>query len=173
VRLNINNVFLCLYKEMNENNFTIYKINLPNTEKCYIGSTSNFNERCRLHKLKLNSKIKNYLIENKLTIDDLIFEVIETTTRELRYIQEQKFIEFYDTINNGFNTRYSLCNIQRKRKLHNERSKEYQQRVYATEEGKQKKRDYYQKNKERILRERKINYNKLKHNNNNNNNNEV
>ena len=113
---------------MDEYTFVIYKFLVK--DKIYIGSTYNFNRRIYEHKYKLNLNysyaLYQYMIECKLTFDNIKIEIIYTShplkTKDvlIQRLIEQHFINLYDSVNNGLNTRDAYVSIsvykQRQRK---------------------------------------------------------
>lgn len=93
---------------MNEIIMGVYKIVSKTNGKTYIGSSININVRKRNHFNNLrsrrhtNSKLQNHY--NKYGVDDLIFEIIETTNDPNEVLKiEQKYIDKLDTFKTGFN----------------------------------------------------------------------
>jgi group I intron endonuclease len=102
----------------------IYKFTHIETNRSYIGQTvQNPNQRRLEHISHSRHSPKEYHFHNALRkygIDSFTFEVIATahTLEELNLLEE-KYVNQYDSINNGFNIRQPGGN-----KLHSEKSKE-------------------------------------------------
>lgn len=88
----------------------IYKFTLNNTNRCYVGQTIQDPARRRLEHLSHSYRSeKTYHFHNALRkygVENFTFEVIATTETidELNQL-EDKFINEFDSINNGFNIR--------------------------------------------------------------------
>ena len=101
----------------------IYKFTHIDSGKSYVGQTiQNPNQRRLEHINDSKYTTKTYHFHNALRkygIDSFTFEVIDTATtlEELNFL-EGKYVEQYDSINNGFNIRQAGGN-----KLHSEESK--------------------------------------------------
>jgi group I intron endonuclease len=101
----------------------IYKFTHTITGRSYIGQTVQDPNRRRLeHIADSQYTAKEYHFHNALRkygIDSFTFEVIDTanTLEELNFL-EGKYVEQFDSINNGFNIRQAGGN-----KLHSEESK--------------------------------------------------
>ena len=84
----------------------IYKITCKINNKCYIGKSMNIFKRWETHILcneetKLQKDIKKYGIEN------FTFEILELADKDNKIINcEEYYIEKYDAINNGYNTKH-------------------------------------------------------------------
>ena len=102
----------------------IYKFTHIETGRAYIGQTTqNPNQRRLEHIADSRHTTKEYHFHNALRkygIDAFTFEVIDNarSLEELNLLEE-KYVEQYDSINNGFNIRQAGGN-----KLHSEESKE-------------------------------------------------
>ena len=102
----------------------IYKFTHISTGRCYIGQTiQNPNQRRLEHIADSKHTTKEYHFHNALRkygVDSFTFEVITTasTLDELNLLEE-KYIEQFDSINNGFNIRQAGGN-----KLHSAESKQ-------------------------------------------------
>ena len=102
----------------------IYKFTHIESGRSYIGQTIQEPNRRRLeHIADSRHTPKEYHFHNalrKYSIESFIFEVIDTanTIEELNLLEE-KYVEQYDSINNGFNIRQAGGN-----KLHSEESKQ-------------------------------------------------
>lgn len=93
--------------------YKIYKIELNGM--CYIGATSNIKNRFAQHKYSYNiehaSKFYNKIRENGLQFEDLPFEIIETIYTDFRdNVRERElfWIEHYNSINNGLNSKLPI-----------------------------------------------------------------
>lgn len=101
----------------------IYKFTHIETGRCYIGQTiQNPNQRRLEHIADSRHTPREYHFHNALRkygIDAFTFEVIDTASslEELNLLEE-KYVEQFDSINNGFNIRQAGGN-----KLHSEESK--------------------------------------------------
>ena len=102
----------------------IYKFTHIDTDRSYIGQTiQNPNHRRLEHIANSRYTSKEYHFHNALRkygIDAFTFEVIDTANslEELNLLEE-KYVEHFDSISNGFNIRQAGGN-----KLHSEESKE-------------------------------------------------
>ncbi len=88
--------------------YLIYKHTIKNTNKSYIGFTSQTMEK-RLHKHLLNAKsgikTKFYNAFNKYGIDSINSEILEYCETESEAIEKESFyIEKFDTYKNGYNS---------------------------------------------------------------------
>lgn len=102
----------------------IYKFTHIETGRCYIGQTIQDPNRRRLeHIADSRHTPREYHFHNALRkygIDAFTFEVIDTaSTLEELNLLEDKYVNEFDSINNGFNIRQAGGN-----KLHSEESKE-------------------------------------------------
>jgi group I intron endonuclease len=102
----------------------IYKFTHVSTGRCYIGQTiQNPNQRRLEHIADSKHTTKEYHFHNALRkygVDSFTFEVISaaSTLNEFNLLEE-KYIDQFDSINNGFNIRQAGGN-----KLHSAESKE-------------------------------------------------
>ena len=101
----------------------IYKFTHILTDRCYIGQTIQHPNRRRLeHIADSRHTTKEYHFHNALRkygIDSFEFEIIATaSTLEELNLLEEKYVEQFDSINNGFNIRQAGGN-----KLHSAESK--------------------------------------------------
>jgi group I intron endonuclease len=102
----------------------IYKFTHINTGRSYVGQTiQNPNQRRLEHIADSRHTPREYHFHNALRkygIDSFIFEVIDqaSSIEELNSLEE-KYVEQFDSINNGFNIRQAGGN-----KLHSEESKQ-------------------------------------------------
>lgn len=96
-------------------NSGIYKIENIITGKIYIGSATNFNHRWRIHIKRLNKKIHHSkeLQEDwlKFGIDAFKFEIIQKSDKKYNRLNEQCWINFYNSVSNGYNTYNSIKNL--------------------------------------------------------------
>ena len=102
----------------------IYKFTHIPTDRCYIGQTiQNPNQRRLEHIADSRYTTREYHFHNALRkygIDSFTFEVLATaSTLEELNLLEKKYMEQFDSINNGFNIRQAGGN-----KLHSAESKE-------------------------------------------------
>ena len=86
----------------------IYKITNLNTNKCYIGQSSDIRTRIRDHiKAGLNingSNNKFYTDMKKLGPESFMYEIIEQCPREKLNERERYWIDFFQSADYGFNT---------------------------------------------------------------------
>ena len=122
----------------------IFKISIHN--KCYIGSTYDYNQ----YKIKIINRIKNtnryskiaeYIKNNDIEDTDIHLSVIvkkelQKKNKEYKITITNEFIDLYDSNNNGFNK--------------------------PTKSIQQLGQDYYNKNKPNILKQRDTDYNRNK-----------
>jgi len=91
---------------------TIYKLKNISNNKCYIGSTINFNKRQREHfgNLKRNKHHSIYLQNayNKYGKKNFIFEEIAICNESVRNFVEKFYIEYYQSGNSNFGYNISL-----------------------------------------------------------------
>ena len=87
----------------------IYKIENKVNKKCYIGQSTNIEKRWQSHRIigkNENAKEKNYPLYKamyKYGLDNFNFEIIEECNRELLDEKEIYWINFYDSLKNGYN----------------------------------------------------------------------
>ena len=86
----------------------IYKITNKTNNKCYIGKSSNIEERWNYHKTEFIKEQKTlYSAFQKYGINNFVFEVIEEMTPEyynkFADNREQYWIIYYDSLQNGYN----------------------------------------------------------------------
>lgn len=85
----------------------IYKISTTISNRIYIGSAINFQNRKAKHirQLRVNKhcNIKLQRFVNKYGLDKLNFEIIEQCKKQLLLEREQFYIDKYDCVKNGFN----------------------------------------------------------------------
>jgi len=142
---------------------TIYKVNINN--KLYIGSSWDFDSRKSKHKYDCynenscayNCEIYKYIRENNIdwndiTIEDIYNKELDEKNNLLKRQTEQKYIDQYDSKNNGLNTRDAYTTDEQKK----QKSKEYYEN--NKEELKQKSKDYYENNKEELKQKHKEYY---------------
>lgn len=92
----------------------IYKIQSLLTNQIYIGKSTNYKERWRIHKTKGKLDIGKAIQEDGE--NNFSFEVLlECNTPDANLI-ESYFIAYYDSINNGYNQAYS-CNLTQENKI--------------------------------------------------------
>jgi group I intron endonuclease len=102
----------------------IYKFTHLASGRCYIGQTTQDPNRRRLEHISASKyTTKEYHFHNALRkygVEAFIFEVIDSANslEELNLLEE-KYVDQYDSINNGFNIRQAGSN-----KLHSKGSKE-------------------------------------------------
>lgn len=137
--------------------YYIYKITNDYNDKVYIGSTNNLKNRWRQHKQRAKDKPDYYLhrMMAKNGIDRFTFKKIKTledkTLKQVRKI-ERLFIEKYNSIENGYNSRSSILTDDEKKQYHNEKVKEAY--FKNPDRKKQYQKEYHQKNKIRLNKER-------------------
>ena len=129
--------------------FYVYKIKDVN----YIGSTNDIKNRTREHNFNSyneNSKNYNYLIykyirEKQIEIKLEILGVYKKKcSKRIKLLVEQFYINKYNSINNGLNSRNAFTNIKKYKKIYREKNKEHNKK-YQKEYYKK----YYQENKEK------------------------
>lgn len=116
----------------------IYKFTHLESGRCYIGQTTQDPNRRRLEHIS-DSKhtTKEYHFHNALRkygIESFVFEVIDSANslEELNLLEE-KYVDQYDSINNGFNIRQAGGN-----KLHSKESKERMSEAQKTAHARRK-----------------------------------
>ena len=172
---------------------TIYKFDINSL--IYIGSTWNYNNRLSKHKhdcyneniSDYNCDIYKYIRDNNIDWNDIIIEkiyMIELDEKNdlLKRQTEQKYINKYDSKNNGLNTKNAyITKEERKEQMkewkqnnkehlidyyekHKEHLKECSKEYYEEhkEEIKQKTKKYCEKHKEKIKQKKKDYYEKHK-----------
>jgi len=138
--------------------FTIYKFHI--NKMIYIGSTWNIDERLSKHKCRCydensnnyNCEIYKYIRENNIDWNNIIIENIYTQKLDeknnlLRRQTEQKYIDKYDSKNNGLNTINAYITEEERK----EKQKEYDRLRYERDREKilTQKRIYDKNNKEK------------------------
>lgn len=146
--------------------FYIYKIKDIN----YIGSTKNIKERTYRHRSNINNKKSstyNLLLyqfcreKNKKIELEILGVYKKKCSIRLRSLVEQYYINKYDSINNGYNCNQAFCS--NKQRL--EYDKKYYKNYYSKnkykilEYNKKYYEKYYPKNKNRINQKNKIKIN--------------
>jgi len=141
--------------------FYIYKIKNIN----YIGSTDNIKRRTREHKTKCyNENNKNYNLlvyqyirEKQIEIELEILGVYKKKcSKRIKLLVEQFYINKYNSINDGLNSRNAFTNKKKYRKKYNQDNKEHikeyrkKYRDDNNEKLKQGKKKYREKNKEKL-----------------------
>ena len=86
--------------------YYIYKITNKTNNKSYIGFTSNLKERFKVHRSKQTNLIISRAIR-KYGVDNFTFDILyQSFDKDYALnVMEQKYIEEYDTINQGYNQR--------------------------------------------------------------------
>lgn len=85
---------------------SIYKISFTDTDWVYIGSALKPESRRKQHLSELNNgkhhsvKLQRYFSKYKSTPS---FDIIETCTESERHLREDYWINYYDSLHNGFN----------------------------------------------------------------------
>lgn len=79
----------------------IYKITNKQTGETYIGQASNIERRLSEHKQERKQTIDNYI--NVLGVDNFDFEILEECSADELDDKEKYYIDFYDSIHNGYN----------------------------------------------------------------------
>lgn len=132
----------------------IYIIKNKVNDKVYIGSTiETLSQRFTKHKYK--SKKETYKLYNafqEIGIDNFYMELIKLypcKSKEELDIEEDKYMDVYDSINNGYNTFRPVKN----REIVKEKAKQY--RNNNPEIVKQRWKNYYENNKEKLKEKRK------------------
>ncbi len=84
----------------------VYKLIFDNTDKVYIGSSINIEQRYKTH---LTSVEQGRASKKRIKTFDLYgkprLEILQLCDTDSLCILEQKYIKEYDSVNNGFNTR--------------------------------------------------------------------
>jgi group I intron endonuclease len=131
----------------------IYKFTHIPTDRCYIGQTiQNPNQRRLEHIADSRYTTREYHFHNALRkygIDSFTFEVLATaSTLEELNLLEEKYMEQFDSINNGFNIRQAGGN-----KLHSAESKERMSIAQKEAHAKRRAegRDTHKKHKKHIF----------------------
>lgn len=128
----------------------IYKFTHKETERCYIGQTIQDPNRRRLeHIADSRHTPKTYHFHNALKkygIDAFTFEVIaEATSLTELNLLEEKYVDQYDAINNGFNIRQAggnkLHSIESKQRMSEAQKAAHARRKEANVDGGRKRRD--------------------------------
>jgi len=143
--------------EINYANTEIYKI-VPldgNLDYCYVGHTTNFNQRKKLHKSNCNNpNAKIYNLKLYKTIrdnrgwDNWIMVYIEKFPCENKRQAEAREEELRKELNGNLNAKKSFITEEEK--------KEYKKEYY--ELNKEEIKEYYEENKEEIAEKRKEYY---------------
>lgn len=155
---------------------TIYKFDI--NKMIYIGSSWDYDERLANHKYNCydensnnyNCELYKYIRENNIdwndiTIEDIYTQELDEKNNLFKRQTEQKYIEKYDSKNNGLNTRNAYTTDEQKKEQlkeyhenHKEELKEYykEYRDKHKEEIKHKKKEYYENHKEEILERMKL-----------------
>lgn len=81
----------------------IYKITNTINNMCYIGKSLCIEDRLKQHKngIKSNEHLQNAI--RKYGIENFKFEILEECSRENYNLRERYWINFYDSMNNGYN----------------------------------------------------------------------
>ena len=86
----------------------IYKITNKLDGKVYIGQSDNLERRLSEHKQKRTVTIDDYI--NVLGVENFDFEIIEQCNLDELDQKEQKYIETFDSKNNGYNIQSGVFN---------------------------------------------------------------
>lgn len=128
----------------------IYKFTHLESERCYIGQTVQDPNRRRLEHISSSRYTpKTYHFHNALNkygIDAFIFEVIaEATSLTELNLLEEKYVDQYDAINNGFNIRQAggnkLHSIESKQRMSEAQKTAHARRREVNIDGGWKRRD--------------------------------
>jgi len=152
-KIDLNIKYLIIIKMV----FYIYKIIGVN----YIGSTNDIKQRVLQHKCCcFNKKSKNhnmlvyqYIREKQKNIElEILFCYKKECSFKIQRLVEQFYINKYDSVNNGLNSYNAIVNRKKHRKEYREKNKEKikKQRKKCYEKNKKKSKEYYEKNKEKI-----------------------
>jgi len=129
----------------------------------YVGSTHDIKERCRQHNVFCwNKNLKNYNLlvyqyirEKEMKIELEILGVYKRKcSKKLKFLVEQFYINEYDSVNNGLNSKNAF-GIDKKK------VKEYQKIYHKKNKKKLCKyhQEWYEENKEQFNQKRKVKIN--------------
>lgn len=140
----------------------------------YIGSTKNIEKRTKYHTHHFyfsenkNWKLYKYIRKNNIKIELQVLYTFFTNCFtslklqfKLRRLVEQFYINKYDCINNGYNTRNAFTNKKKYKKEYDlenkDKLKEYHRKYKKNNKDKisKAKKEYYEKNKDKILKKEK------------------
>ena len=144
--------------------YYIYKHTNKTNGKSYIGQTSNIKSRWRESSYKNNRKFYNAL--KKYGWDNFTHEILEVCDENNVDERERYYIEFYDSINNGYNlesggnknkhlseeTKEKLRKFNQGKK-HGKRSPEIVEKVRKANLGKHRSAEYILKRSEQVKEE--------------------
>lgn len=89
----------------------IYKITNIKTDQVYIGSTTNYKQRERDHKCNFKNKRKKsklYQAMERYGYENFKMELIEEVERDKMLERETYYIKKYNSVENGYNTKYRI-----------------------------------------------------------------
>ena len=146
---------------MNKIYLFIYKISIG--DKSYIGSTYDYKQ----YKIKIINRIKNtnryskiaeYINNNDIEDTDIHLSVImkreiENKNKENKIKITKEFIDLYDTINNGFNK--PTKSIQQLGKDYYNKNKPNILKQRASDYNRNKSKEYYKQHRDEILKKNK------------------
>lgn len=107
----------------------IYKIYCITEDKYYIGQSIDVLNRLEQHKRELikgehiNSKLQNAF--NSYGENNFVFEKIKNVEEQFLNVMEGYFIDFYDSVNNGYN----MQNINTRVRPHDKHKLEYEKKI--------------------------------------------
>ena len=128
------------------NHGKIYKLQCLNTGKIYYGSTT-LNLRLRLAQHKYHYKLHK---QNKFHYCSS-YEIIEGGNYKIYLVEDYKCLEAYQLkqIEQIYINKYDCINLRNSKRT-KEHDRIYARKFYNTKKGKQYKKDYYQKNKDKL-----------------------
>ena len=150
---------------------TIYKFAINGV--IYIGSTWDFHRRIIEHKRycydeknrDYNYQVYKYIRENNIDWNNIIIENIYTQELDerndlLRRQTEQKYIDEYDSKNNGLNTYNAYITEEEKKEYTKEYTKKHKEKIKEYQEKHKKKikeyqKEYREKHKKKIKEDNK------------------
>lgn len=94
-------------------NYFIYLLTNKINEKIYVGQSKDVNQRWRHHKASVKNNRPTQIVHHamiKYGLDNFVFEVIAgcKTQEDINWAEEY-FINYYDSINNGYNLTNGGC----------------------------------------------------------------
>ena len=140
------------------NHGKIYKLQCLNTGKVYYGSTTlNLSLRMAQHKYhyKLHKQNKFHYCSS--------YEIIEGGNYKIELVEDYKCLEPYQLkqIEQIYINKYDCVNLRNSKRTR-EHDRIYARKFYNTEKGRQYKKQYYQKNKDKLKKYNLDRYRKRK-----------